>query len=118
MKILLLVLKSLITPIFAIPFVGWILGVLLIPFTVLAIIPVFLVAGLLAMIAFGAFHITSYDLQLGAMVFAGIVFGVWLLSYALTKEDDTAMNVSHYLWNAFNTAKEGFSIAGTKLLTG
>ena len=75
--------------------------------TILApVIPV-----LLTMAGFGVFHIVSYALSIPAMLWAGFIFGMWIVSWYFTGKDTTAMDVNHYLWNGINTGRAAFAVA-------
>ena len=69
------------------------------------------VPALLTGFAFGAFHITSYSLQIAAMIWAGLIFLIWIISWWFTNKDTTPMDVAHYLWNAINTGRATFQVA-------
>ena len=54
---------------------------------------------LLTAIGFAIFHISAYNLALSSMIFAAMVFALWLIVYEW-RDDDVAPNIAHYLWNS------------------
>jgi len=53
---------------------------------------------LLVMVLFAMFHLFAYSLSISALIWAGIIMGLWIASYVVS-QDDIVSNVSHSLHN-------------------
>ncbi len=69
------------------------------------IIPVIVVA-----VSFGTLHVVAYQFSLASMIWAGMIFTIFTISYYLSNKDTTPMDVAHYGWNAIHTAGRALSI--------
>ena len=90
------------------PITGLIFAV---PSMIIELLAPAIIPAILTGFAFGIFHINSYGLQIAAMIWAGLIFIIWIASWWYTNKDTTAMDVSHYLWNAINTGRATFQVA-------
>ncbi|MFC1591697.1 hypothetical protein ACFL43_04160 [Thermodesulfobacteriota bacterium] len=92
------------------------LNILLLPSVILSLVPfvslfAFLAPVLVTAIAFGLFHIIAYKVAWSMIIWASVIMGMWIMSYYMTGEDTTAMDVSHGAWNGILTSKETLSVA-------
>jgi len=69
------------------------------------VLPIVLVS-----VLFSVFHITAYALSLSALLFAGMVMVLWVISFIITKSDLPA-NISHALWNGIVSLSKTLGIA-------
>lgn len=64
---------------------------------------------LITSLFFAFFHISVYLYNIGSLMFAAIVFMIWMGSYLLLN-DDAAANTSHFLWNLSVTLSRQLAI--------
>lgn len=88
-------------------------GLFAIIFTFL--IPNPIIAGIIASVLFGLFHVAAFGLAVGSIIFAILIMFIWILFF-LTPFGEEPTSTSHYLWNSdiatgkvLSIAKEGLS---------
>jgi hypothetical protein len=64
----------------------------------------------LTSVLFSIFHLTAFSLALSSMIFASMVFILWLISYIVLR-DDLSSNTAHMFWNASTTLGRLVSVA-------
>lgn len=60
---------------------------------------------------FAVFHLSAYGLALSSLLFALIVFSIWIISYIILR-DDLASNLAHFLWNVSVVLGSSLAIGG------
>ncbi len=97
-----------------IPFIGWVFAIPIAFFSMLFGVLIPVTPFLLAAIIFGMFHLAVYKVLISLIIWASMIMILWIVSYYLTGQDSTAMDTSHYGWNAWQTMKESTTFAVSK----